>query len=290
MQMVFISTPLPLPDPAPPKDFGSLKQFLSHTDDHSKPTGDLANIHPALSNLADVLSNHMVESCAMSYRNVLIYGEADFNQHTTYSAHASSGSTTQPMVNCRRALCGIKLFEDSSICEVTKNVTLTKPAHPYKKAVSKIGTHIGLSSITHGRPATPDTSSCAIFTAFGISLDPVPGLENTLGSYLMDAVLNLENDTSLTGLIAPSALVQACNTGVNSHHLPQLPASVNVDHCCWEPSSKKVPCLALLGGEISTPHLPWLFFLSADDVRPKKLHALYSLAPIDVMTAYDAFT
>ena len=63
-----------------------------------------------------------------------------------------------------------------------------QPAHPYKKAVSKVVIHIGLSSIAHGRPATPDTGSCSTFTAFGIFLDPVPGLENTLANYLMDDV------------------------------------------------------------------------------------------------------
>jgi len=111
-----IFTPLPLPDPAPPEDFGSLEQVLTHIDDHPKPTDDLANIHHALSNLADVLFNNMVEpfaiSVPMSSRKTLNYGEADyqFNQHTTYSAHASSGSTTQAMVDCR-ALCGIKRFE-----------------------------------------------------------------------------------------------------------------------------------------------------------------------------------
>jgi len=121
-----IFTPLPLPIPAPPKDFGSHEQVLTHTGDHPRPTDDLTNIHHALSNnLASVLSNNMVEpfaiSVLMSCRKALNYGEADYQykQHTTYSAHASSGSTTQPMVDCR-ALSGIKLFEGSSTCEVYK--------------------------------------------------------------------------------------------------------------------------------------------------------------------------
>jgi len=208
-----------------------------------------------------------------------------------------SSATSLTMTSCDTRSQSIHQYISVLQMLLSASVTLCpeiQPAFPYQKAVSNIGTHIGLSSIAHGRPAIPDTGRCTTFTAFGTSHDPVSGLENTLASYLIDAVkcvLTLRDDTSLKHLIAPSALVHACHTEVKSHYL-QLTASVNADHCYREPASKRVPCFALLGGKISPPHLHLPFFQQQvpDDGEPKKLHPLYSLTPTDFMTATISFT
>jgi len=100
-------------------------------------------------------------------------------------------------------------------------------------------------------------------------------------------VLTLADDASLESLTTPFALVQVLS------YWSKIQASTVTTFCsneCYyrESAFSRVLCLALLGGEISTPHLDWLFFHAADDGEPKKLHPLYPLAPIDVMAMQKA--
>jgi len=109
--------------------------------------------------------------------------------------------------------------------------------------------------------------------------------------------LAIGNDISLKGLSASSALDARVRLDARvSSPCLELPAFVTVGYNSGGSASNRVSWLALLGGEISSPHLhlaPLLHVLAdvpkvtipvpADDGEPKKLNPLYILHPKDFM-------
>jgi len=81
----------------------------------------------------------------------------------------------------------------------------------------------------------------------------------------------------------PTKLKGVAFDPMNFHFIDASTSCLLVNSCV-ESAPNRVPCLALLGGEISPPHLILLLLMQilADDGEPKKFYPLDSFAPEDL--------